>query len=309
MVENNPVSVIVPVYNEEQNLPILIERLERTFEKDKIIGEIIIVDDGSTDTTRTLSQEISKEYNNIRVLHHRRRKGKTAALQTGFDIASYDIVTMLDADLQYAPEDLPKLLALIYQGYDLVNGYREHRKDSLLKKFPSFIYNFISRIFFGTPFRDFNSGFKVFRHEVFEGINLKKDQHRFILHIAYNKGYRVGEVAVQHFPRKYGKTKYGVSRVILGPLDLISLGLQLAFLERPMVLFGFSGIVLIVLGLFFSAELVISRVVYGESLEQHLARLLLAGLLTIAGIQAFFFGFIADMINDLRSEEHKRKKS
>ena len=294
-------SVVIPAYDEELSLPILVERFIQTFEKNGLRGEIIIVDDGSTDETGKIAHELSGKYTRVKIFHHKRRMGKTAALLTGLRNASGDILVMMDADLQYAPEDLPTLLNLIEQGYDVVNGWRKHRKDSIFKKIPSSLYNFISRISFGLSLHDYNSGFKIMRREVFRDISPRKEQHRFILHLAHYKGYKVGEAQINHFPRKYGKTKYGSSRVLLGFLDMISLKLQLTFTERPMVLFGLSGITLLVLGFILGMQVLIWNLVYGEPFAFHFARLLLSALLTIAGIQSFLFGFIADMIANLRT--------
>jgi len=301
-------SVVIPAYNEAQTLPILVERLIQTFKENGITGEIIIVDDGSTDETGKIADELRKKYGNIRVFHQRRRMGKTAALHTGFEKASGDILAMIDADLQYAPEDLPKLLAKIEQGYDVVNGWRKHRKDSILKKIPSSIYNFVSRFSFGMTLHDFNSGFKAFKREVLEDFNLRIDQHRFLLNIAHHNGYRVGEVEIQHLPRKQGKTKYGLSRMFWGFFDLVALRLQLAFTERPMALFGLSGIILSFSGFITGMYVVALRILFNEPFDRHFALLLLSALLIIAGSQSFLFGFIADMIANLRSEQEKNNK-
>jgi len=155
---------------------------------------------------------------------------------------------------------------------------------------------------------DFNSGFKVFKREVLKGINLRTGQHRFIVNIAHYKGYRVGEVEIQHFPRKHGKTKYGFSRMFWGFFDLIALRLQLAFTERPMALFGLSGIILFTLGFIAGAYVLALRIFFNEPFQQHFALLLLSSLLIIAGIQSFLFGFIAEMIASLRSEQQKNNK-
>ena len=233
--------------------------------------------------------------------------GKTAALHKGFEHASGDVLAMIDADLQYAPEDLPKLLAKIQRGYDVVNGWRKHRHDSTLKKIPSHLYNFISRLSFGMTLHDFNSGFKAFKREVLEDLNLRIGQHRFLLNIAHHRGYRVGEIEIQHFPRKHGETKYGFPRMFWGFFDLISLRLQLAFTERPMALFGLSGIILSTLGFITGAYVIALRILYGHPFERHFALLLLTVLLIIAGLQTFLFGFIADMIASLKSEQQKNK--
>jgi len=299
-------SVVIPAYNEAQTLPILIARLVQTFKENGITGEIIIVDDGSIDETGRIAEELHKKYGNIRVFHQRRRMGKTAALYTGFEKASGNILAMIDADLQYAPEDLPKLLAKIEQGHDVVNGWRKHRKDSILKKIPSSIYNFVSRFSFGMTLHDFNSGFKALKREVLKDLNLRIGQHRFLLNLAHHRGYRVGEVEIQHLPRKQGKTKYGLSRMFWGFFDLIALRLQLAFTERPMALFGLSGIILSFLGFIAGMYVVALRMLFNEPFGRHFALLLLSALLIIAGIQSFLFGFIADMIANLRSEQEKK---
>jgi glycosyltransferase involved in cell wall biosynthesis len=306
--EKNILSVVVPAYNEEQTLPILVERLIQTFKENAISGNILIINDGSTDETGKIAEELGKKHGNIRVFHHKRRMKKTAALHTGFENASGDILAMIDADLQYAPEDLPKLMAKIQQGYDVVNGWRKHRKDSILRKIPSSIYNLVSQVFFGMTLHDFNSGLKAFKREVLEDLNLRIGQHRFLLNIAHHKGYRVGEVEIQHLPRKQGKTKYGSSRMFWGFFDLIALRLQLAFTERPMALFGLSGIILTTLGFIAGAYVVALRILFNESFSRHFALLLLTSVLIIAGIQTFLFGFIADMIASLRSEQERNNK-
>ena len=301
-------SVVIPTYNEEQTLPILVEGLIQTFKENGIIGEIIVVDDGSTDETGKIAEELCKKHGNVRVFHSKRRMGKTAALHLGFENASGDVLAMIDADLQYAPEDLPKLLAKIQEGYDVVNGWRKHRNDSILKKIPSSIYNSISRFSFGMNLHDFNSGLKAFKREVIEDLNLRKGQHRFLLNLAHHKGYKVGEVEIQHFPRKHGKTKYGFSRMFWGFFDLIALRLQLAFTERPMALFGLSGIILSTLGFIAGAYVIALRILFNEPFGRHFALLLLSTLLIIAGIQTFLFGFIAEMIASLRSEQQRNNK-
>jgi glycosyltransferase involved in cell wall biosynthesis len=306
--EKNMLSIVVPVYNEEQTLATLVDRLIQTLKENSITGEIVIVDDGSTDKTGQIAESLSKEHRNIRVFHHKKRMEKTAALHKGFENSSGDVLAMIDADLQYAPEDLPKLLAKIQQGYDVVNGWRKHRKDSILKKIPSSVYNFVSRISFGTHLHDFNSGLKAFKREVLEDLNLRRGQHRFILNIAHHKGYKVGEVEIQHLPREHGKTKYGISRMFWGFFDLIALRLQLAFTQQPMALFGLSGIILTALGFVTGAYVVALNIFFNEPFDQHLALLFLTSLLIIAGIQTFLFGFIADMIASLKSEEENARK-
>jgi hypothetical protein len=155
---------------------------------------------------------------------------------------------------------------------------------------------------------DFNSGLKVFKREVLEDLNLRKGQHRFLLNIAHHKGYKVGEIEIQHSPRKRGKTKFGSSRMFWGFFDLIALRLQLAFTERPMALFGLSGVILSFLGSIAGAYVLALRILFSEPFDQHFALLILSSLLIIAGIQSFLFGFIADMIADLKSEQENNKK-
>ncbi len=306
--EKNSLSIVVPAFNEEQTLPILIERIVKTLKENSLKGEIIIVNDGSTDQTGRIADELCKKFEHVRVFHHKRRMEKTAALHTGFEEASGDVLAMIDADLQYAPEDLPKLLTKINEGYDVVNGWRKHRNDSLLKKAPSSIYNFISRVSFEMNLHDFNSGFKAFKRGVIEDLNLRIGQHRFLLNLAYYRGYKVGEVEIQHFPRRRGETKFGSSRMFWGFFDLISLRLQLAFTERPMALFGLSGMILSTLGVLAGVYVVALRIFLGDPFDRHFALLLLSSLLIIAGIQAFLFGFIADMIANLRSEQEESNR-
>jgi glycosyltransferase involved in cell wall biosynthesis len=302
-------SVIIPVFNEENTLYPLVERLINTFKENKIYGEIIIINDGSTDKTEEITQELSHKFENVTAIHHSTRQQKTAALHTGFENASGNYIVMIDADLQYAPEDLPKLLKKIREGYDVVNGWRKNRQDSIFRKIPSAIYNGVSRFSFGMNIHDFNSGFKIFKREVITNFENRIGNHRYILNIAHHKGYKVGEVEIQHYPRKEGKTKYGLSRMFWGLFDLIALRLKLAFMERPMALFGLTGAILTLLGIIAGVYVIVLRIIYNEPFGQHLAALLLAVLLVIAGTQTFLFGFIAEMILNLKSKLNNNKKN
>jgi len=303
--------VIIPAYNEEQSLSELTERTVQVLSSGDFNGEVIIVNDGSTDKTREVADELVKKYKIVKVFHHRRNLGKSVSLRTGFDKARGTIIVMLDADLQYAPEDIPKLIGMINKGYDVVNGWRKSRADSTGRKASSSFYNFLTRQIFGLTIQDFNSGLKAFRREVIDDIEttgLRSDFHRYLLPLAHQLGYRVGEIEIQHFPRSYGKTKYGTRRLILGVLDLISLKLQFLFRERPMTLFGISGISLLLLGGIFGVYVVLLKLLYREPFEHHLALLMLSVLLIIAGLQSFFFGFLADILATFRLELLERMK-
>jgi len=303
--------VIIPTYNEEQSLSELTERAVQVLSSVGFSGEVVIVDDGSTDKTREVANELMKKYKIVKVFHHRRNLGKSASLRTGFDNARGTIIIMLDADLQYAPEDIPKLVGMISKGYDVVNGWRKSRADSTGRKASSSFYNFLTRQIFGLTIQDFNSGLKAFCREVIDDIEttgLRSDFHRYLLPLSHQLGYRVGEIEIQHFPRSYGKTKYGTRRLILGVLDLISLKLQFLFRERPMTLFGISGISLLLLGGIFGVYVVLLKLLYREPFEHHLALLMLSVLLIIAGLQSFFFGFLADILATFRLELLERMK-
>jgi len=285
-----------------------VERLNNTFRENQIYGEIIIIDDGSTDKTKEITQEISNKFENVTSIRHSTRQQKTAALHTGFENASGNYIVMIDADLQYAPEDLPKLLNKIKEGYDVVNGWRKSRQDTIFRKIPSAIYNGVSRFAFGMKIHDFNSGFKIFKKEVITDFENRVGNHRYILNIAHHKGYKVGEIEIQHYPRKEGKTKYGLSRMFWGLFDLIALRLKLAFMEQPMALFGLTGAILTILGIIAGGYVLILRIFYNESFGQHLAALLLSVLLVIGGTQTFLFGFIAEMILNLKSKLNNNEK-
>jgi len=296
------VSVVIPAYNERESIPILIDRLAKILTKTKRNWEAILVDDGSTDGTGKAVDELAKT-RRVKALHHNRNMGKSVALRTGFENAAGEVIVMLDADLQYAPEDIPKLLEMIDNGYDAVNGWRKNRHDPFTRKVASGVYNFLTRTIFGLEIRDFNSGLKAFRREVVENVGLRSDFHRYILPLAYVLGLKVGEVEIQHFPREHGETKYGsVYRLIPGILDLISLKLQFKFMEKPMTLLGLSGIMLLMLGGFFGGYVVVLKVLYHQPFEHHLAMLMLSVLLIIAGLQSFFFGFLADIFATTRIE-------
>lgn len=301
--KNYKLTVLIPAYNEEEALPILVGRLQGLRKEGLIEGDILIVDDGSTDRTGEIAEKLAERDDLVKVLRHRRNLGKSAAIRTGVSGCRGEYVVIIDADLQYAPEDIPKLVSALDAGLDVVNGWRRNRQDPWMRKFPSAIYNLVSQLVFGLKIHDYNSGLKAFRREVLERISFRSDLHRYVLPLAHQMGFKVGEIEIHHFPREYGKTKYGSPlRFILGLLDLISLRLQLAFLERPMTLFGLTGILLSFFGGILGLYVIFLRLLYREPFGHHIALVQLSALLVLTGLQSFFFGFLADILATTRIE-------
>jgi len=295
------VSVIFPAYNEAKSVGEMMENTLTVLSDQKIQGEIIIVDDGSTDGTGEVADTISKKYKNVRAVHLRRNLGKTAAIEAGLKASKGEIIFLIDADLQYSPEDIPKFLRLIEEGYDVVNGWRRERKDSFGRRFFSRVYNFMTNAVTGLRLHDIDCGFKAFKREALEDIVFLGDMHRYILAVLKDQKFRIGEVEVQHFPRRFGQTKYGYMRLMRGFFELISTKMRSLFLSSPMLFFGFSGLIMMFIGFLISLYILVVFLMTG-SVTPHVPLLTLGVLLLITGLQSFALGFIADTINYFRKE-------
>ncbi|MGD8700380.1 MAG: glycosyltransferase family 2 protein, partial [Gemmatimonadales bacterium] len=249
-------SVIIPAFNEAENIPDLLREIAHTFNTHGLSGEIILVDDGSTDGSEEIARREGAPLSHFKYRRHRRNLGKTEALVTGARAAETDWLVLFDADLQHSPEEIPRLLAEVAQGYDIVCGRKVGKYQ---KPVVSGIYNWISRRIFRVPVRDLNS-IKVFRRSVLDEIQLRHDWHRFFVILAHARGYSVGEIDVELHPRRKGEPKYGGSgRVFVGVLDLLAVWFLLLFSRKPMLLFGFTGLVLFALGLLVGLAAIVMR--------------------------------------------------
>ncbi len=297
------VSVVVPAYNEVENIAPLMEDFAGMFSQYRGRSEVILVDDGSTDGTYLKAKECQQRYQFLRVVSHRRNLGLTQALMTGFSKARGRIFVFWPADLQYLPRDIPKLIERIDNGYDVVCGWKQGSYG--LKRLVSFFYNLLSRIVFGIRVHDLNS-VKAFRREVVNEVPMRKDWHRYMVVMAADKGYKVGEVKVKLYPRRFGESKFGLWRIPVGFLDLLSVKFQLSFMRKPLLLFGSLGLILIFLGAVTGGVAVYLRIAKGEGLRP---LLYLVILLVLSGISLFGLGFLAEVIAGLREEirELKRK--
>ena len=295
------VSIIFPAYNEVKSVGEMVENTVKVLSDQKIKGEIVIIDDGSTDGTAKVADVMSKKHKNVKAAHHRRNLGKTAAIETGLKVSKGDVIFLIDADSQYSPKDIPKFLRLIEEGCDVVNGWRRERKDSFGRRFFSRVYNFLTNAVTGLSLHDIDCGFKAFRREVFEDVVFLGDMHRYILAVLKDQKFRIGEVEVQHFPRRFGQSRYGYMRLMRGFFELISMKMRSLFLSSPMLLFGFSGLIMMFIGFLISLYILIVFLMTG-SVSPHIPLLTLGVLLLITGLQSFALGFIADTINYLRKE-------
>lgn len=287
-------TVLIPVMNEEGNLPELYKRLVGSLTAIGLPFEIVFVDDGSRDNTWNLISDLSASDARLIGLRHRRNFGKAQALSNGFAIARGDIVVTMDGDLQDDPDEVPKFLAMLDQGYDLVSGWKQHRQDPLGKTAPSRVFNWTVRRTTGVQLHDFNCGFKAYRREVTSSIRLYGELHRFTPVLASAEGFRIGELAVTHHARKWGSSKYGWSRLTKGFLDLLTVIFLTQYRQRPMHLFGLPGLVSMALGVLLGLWLTFDKVVLDHPIGTRPA-LLLAVLLVVIGAQFFGLGLLGEL--------------
>lgn len=288
-------SVVIPLFNEEESIVTLFQELMDTLKSTGYEFELIFIDDGSTDRSLSILEEIYKDNPEVVVISFRKNFGQTAALSAGFDHARGDIIVTLDADLQNDPKDIPKLLEKLDKGYDVVNGWRYERKDPFFsRRLPSIIANKIISTATNVKLHDYGCTLKAFRKEITKNIRLYGEMHRFIPAVASGMGVSIAEVKVNHRPRKYGKSKYGISRTIRVILDLITVKFLLNYATRPIHVFGFIGFVSGILGFLLALLLTIQRQFFDIPLANR-PLLLLAILLIFIGLQFITLGLIAEL--------------
>jgi len=302
------VSLVVPLHDERESLHLLLEECEAVLDDRSqdwsCLGveagetprwEIVFVDDGSTDGSFSRLRELAERNPRVRALRLRRHLGKAAALSVGFAEALGDVVVSLDADLQDDPRELPRMLAVLASGYDLVNGWKRKRHDSAARVVASRLFNLAVRRLSGVELRDLNSGYKAYRRWVVEDVRIYGELHRFIPVIAAWKGYAVGEIEVAHRPRRFGRSRYGWGRAFRGMMDLVTVMFLTRFDARPAHFFSLPGAFLMSVGFAVLAYITYLRMAYGEILSKH-PLLMLGVLLVLAGLQLFTSGLLGEML-------------
>jgi dolichol-phosphate mannosyltransferase len=296
----NPISVVIPLLNEQETLFELVRRIDASCDGE--LCEIVFIDDGSTDGSWQAIEKLAQARGSVRALRFRRNFGKAAALAAGFAEATGKIIITMDADLQDDPKEIPRMLAKLGEGYDVVSGWKQHRFDPWHKRWPSLVFNAILRYFSKIPLHDFNCGFKAYRREVLEEIDLYGEMHRFVPVLAAARGFKVAEITVEHHPREFGSSKYGWSRIPKGFLDLATVVFLTRFRYRPQHLLGGLGGALFFVGAFMLSLLICiwgwTRLAgYENPLHLHeRASFFVSILLIVVGIQAFATGLIAELL-------------
>ncbi len=294
------VSVVIPLYNEEESIKELNQQLRSTLGRMNVRYEILYIDDGSTDRSFQILRDLKRNDRHLKVIRFRRNYGKSAALSVGFEKAQGNIVFTMDADLQDDPSEIPSMKRRIEEGFDLISGWKKIRRDPLSKTIPSRFFNFVTAVLTGIKIHDFNCGLKAYRREVVKSVNVYGELHRYIPVLAHWEGFRIGEMAVQHRPRKYGKTKFGLGRFWKGFLDLLTALFTTRFLRRPLHLFGPIGLVVTLAGTVIDVWLVIEWMRGLTSLGNR--PLFLAGsMLIVIGIQFISLGLLGEMISKTRT--------
>lgn len=289
------VSVVVPVLDEAPSLPLLYQELVAALDSLGRPWEVLFVDDGSRDGSFQVLEKLHRQDDRVRVIRLRRNFGKAAALSVGFAHARGAVVATLDADLQDDPAELPRLLAALEEGYDLVSGWKVQRRDGRWKTLASRVFNAVTAWLTGLGLRDLNSGFKVYRREVVEELSLYGELHRFIPVLAARRGFLVGEVPVRHRPRRFGRSKYGASRFVRGALDLLTVLFLTRYTRRPLHLFGGLGLLSFAAGFLATAYLATLWLLGVRPIGTR--PLLAFGVLAIlAGIQFFSLGLLSELV-------------
>ena len=292
-------AVVVPAYNEAENMPDLMRELRSTWEIHGLEGEVILVDDGSTDGTAARAEEAAEGWDRLRVVRHRRNFGKTEAMVTGVEETDADWIVLYDADLQHETEEIPRFLDALGQGWDIVTGRKVGRYE---KRAVSSVYNRLSHLLFRVPVSDLNS-MKAFRREVLDEVPLRHDWHRFFVVIAYDRGFTVTEIDITLHPRRHGVAKYsGRRRILVGTLDLFSVAFFLFFSRKPMLLFGLSGLAVAALGVIVGVVTIALRVTAIMPPFGYRPLLYLVVLLETLGFLLFGFGLVAEMMAQQHAE-------
>ena len=288
-------TLIIPLLNEEDSLRPLMEKIRGTLRETGMAYEVIFIDDGSTDGSMAVLESLHGAHPEIQVIQFRRNFGKAAAYTAGFGRARGRFVITMDADLQDDPAEIPGLLAKLDEGYDLVSGWKKKRFDPLGKTLPSKFFNWVTGRVSGIKIHDFNCGLKAYRNEVVKDVRVFGELHRYIPVLADLEGYRVGEIPVQHHPRQFGVTKYGMGRLLKGFLDLLTVMYIGKYMGRPLHLFGTMGLIFGVLGMVVNGYIVFLWSQTGTIQNRH-PLLTLGVLLTVLGVQFICTGLLADML-------------
>ena len=305
------ISVVVPLYNEEESLPELYRWIEKVMKANGFSFEVIFVNDGSTDNSWQVIEDLSKQSENVKGIKFRRNYGKSPALYCGFKEAQGDVVITMDADLQDSPDEIPGLYKMITEdGYDLVSGYKQKRYDPLSKTLPTKLFNATARKISGIHnLHDFNCGLKAYRRDVIKNIEVYGEMHRYIPYLAKNAGFdKIGEKVVHHQARKYGKSKFGLNRFFNGYLDLITLWFLSNFGKKPMHVFGFMSTMMFIIG-FISAFIIGADKLWclSQGIPQRLVTdspyFFIALTMMMIGTQLFLAGFIGDLVS--RSSQNR----
>ncbi|MGB8702396.1 MAG: glycosyltransferase family 2 protein [Thermosynechococcaceae cyanobacterium] len=290
------VSVVIPVYNEVESIPHLLTAIAQVLQAEGLSYEIVAVDDGSTDGTTPLLKQLAQDRSDLRAVILRRNYGQTAAMAAGFHHAQAPVIVTLDGDLQNDPTDIPKLLAKLEEGYDLVSGWRKHRQDAALTRLlPSKLANGLISKVTGVALHDYGCSLKAYRAELLADMNLYGELHRFLPALAFIEGARIAELPVNHHARRFGASKYGLSRTFRVLMDLMTIYFMKRFLTRPMHVFGWFGLISTVIGFGLGLHLTYVKLVMGESIGNR-PLLSLAVLMVLGGLELFCFGLLAELM-------------
>lgn len=305
------ISVVVPLYNEEESLLELVQWIDRVARTNELTYEIILIDDGSTDGSWSVVERLKEEYSAIKGVSFLRNYGKSAALYEGFKLAEGEVVFTMDADLQDSPDEIPQMRRMILEeGYDLVSGWKKKRYDPIGKRWPSKFFNFTARVVSGIKLHDFNCGLKAYRRKVVKSIEVYGEMHRYIPILARHAGFkRIGEKVVEHRERKYGVSKFGIERMLKGYLDLISVSFMSHFGRSPMYLFGGLGTLMFLFGGVTTVWIIAKKLIAQANgllwrgvTDQPLFYLALLAI--VLGVQLFLAGFLAELINRRSSDRN-----
>ncbi|MFL2998363.1 MAG: glycosyltransferase family 2 protein [Candidatus Neomarinimicrobiota bacterium] len=301
------ISVVIPVFNELESLPDLVEELKLNLNNFKD-WEVIFVDDGSSDKSNNWLFKLSNENDNFKLIQFFRNYGKSAALSEGFKNAKGDYIITMDADLQDDPAEIPNLINKLEKGWDLVSGWKKNRLDPLNKTLPSKLFNFVTRIVTGIKIHDFNCGLKGYRQSVIKSINIYGGRHRYIPALAGQRKFRVTEIIVNHRERKFGKTKYGGSRIFHGFFDLITILFLNKYTQQPLHLFGFIGLGFLIFGMLAETLVLYYKYFLGHFFKDHIALLMFGIMFIVIGIQFFSIGLLGELMTRYTQGQENRVK-